>query len=167
MLPVDAIAVLIVSGAHQHVEVQHVGDAAGGDEDDVDGVASGAGEEIAAETAVLLRAADHWIDPGAPPDLAANGRLAFTRQPSARRFAHAAETPAGSEWPKRDRAERSEGHPAAIHQQVVTCDIGCVVGGEVQCGARHVLRPAKPRPGCAGVAVVDPARIDGTAGLAG
>ena len=47
---------------------------AGGGEDDVDGVAGGAGEEVAAEMAVALHVADHRLDAGAPPDLAANGR---------------------------------------------------------------------------------------------
>ena len=47
---------------------------AGGGEDDVDGVARGAGQKVAAEMAVLLHVADHRLDAGAPPDLASDGR---------------------------------------------------------------------------------------------
>ncbi len=46
---------------------------AGGGGDDVDGAARSAGEEVAAEMAVTLRMADHRLDPGASPDLAADG----------------------------------------------------------------------------------------------
>lgn len=45
----------------------------GGGEDEVDGVAGGAGEEVAAEMAVGLHVADYRLDAGTPPDLAANG----------------------------------------------------------------------------------------------
>jgi uncharacterized membrane protein YgcG len=47
---------------------------AGGSEDDVDGVASGAGEEVVVEMAVRLHVADHRLDGGAPPDLPSDGR---------------------------------------------------------------------------------------------
>lgn len=46
----------------------------GGGEDDGDGVARGAGEEVAAEMAVGLHVADHRLDAGTAPDLAADGR---------------------------------------------------------------------------------------------
>jgi hypothetical protein len=46
---------------------------AGGDEDEVDGVARGAGEEVAAEMAVRLHVADHRLDAGAPSELTADG----------------------------------------------------------------------------------------------
>ena len=39
---------------------------AGGGENDVDGVARGAGEKVAAEMAVLLHVADHRLDAGGP-----------------------------------------------------------------------------------------------------
>ena len=47
---------------------------AGGGEDDVDGVAGGTSEEIAAELAVFLHVTDDGLDASAPPDLATNGR---------------------------------------------------------------------------------------------
>jgi hypothetical protein len=46
---------------------------AGGGEDEVDGVARGAGEEVAAEMALRLQVADDRLDAGAPPDLTADG----------------------------------------------------------------------------------------------
>ncbi len=46
---------------------------AGGGEDEVDGIAGGAGEEVAAEMAVLLHVADYWLDGGSSPELAAYG----------------------------------------------------------------------------------------------
>src|SRR5262245_53079413 len=58
-------------------------------------------------------------------------------------------------------------HPAAIDHQVLAGDERRLVGGEEQRGIGDILRTAEPRQRRAAVAVVDPARLDGAAALAG
>src|SRR5690242_15494258 len=58
-------------------------------------------------------------------------------------------------------------HPAAVHHQVFTGDEARLVRRQEQRGAGDILRAAEPRQWRAAVAIVDPARLDRAAALAG